>query len=74
MIIGLLVSVKTKEQLFIKCKGKSKDYHNTLRYLGYKMMFDKVERKAKVLYGHGELDQCKNDMRKNMYLQTKKNT
>ena len=42
MTKGLLVSVKTKEKLFTKCRGKSKDHNHYLRYLAYKSMFSKV--------------------------------
>ena len=37
MTKGLLVCMKTKEKLFTKCRGKSKDHIHSLRYLEYKI-------------------------------------
>ena len=64
MTKSFMVSIKTKQKLFFKCRGKPKDHAYSLTYQAYKSMFNKVKRRVKTLHIHSVLHQCKNDMRK----------
>jgi len=47
---GLLISIKRKQKLFRITRGKPKDHESVKFYELYKSMFNKIKRKAKVLY------------------------
>ena len=64
MTKGLLKSVKNKHKLFAKCKGKAKDHPSYKRYHVYKSVFDKIKRKAKLLYVNNTILLHRNNMRK----------
>lgn len=58
---GILTSARKKDKLFKKCKNKPKEDKLYITYNSYKLLYNKVKRKAKAQYIHCTLQQCMNN-------------
>jgi len=61
---GIMTSARVKQKLFNKSKGKPKDHPLSQRYIIYKTVFNKVKRKAKLIYTNEILARYKYNARK----------
>ena len=64
MSSALLTSLKKKNKLFVKCKGKHKTSIEYINFVKYCNMYNKIIKAAKNLYYQTQFNENKNDIKK----------